>query len=266
MNYFPSPPMPPPPPPLQTPYGTVHILNQEQIFKKFLEIILTTAKGTFLSRLFRSPHPSIALSGGSTPISFYKWLAIHPPPPPLSKTLNNIFWFTSDERYVPLTHEDSNFGNASRFFFTPLHIPSPHQCPWPVHLPPHEAAATFEALFKKNFSSCHLFDLCCLGIGDDCHTASIFPNSELIASPPLNNFAAIFVENKGWRLTITPYGLQKCKKILVLVEGQKKADALSKVFQEPFNPVDKPIQFLKNYASNVTWLIDPLAASKLGFL
>jgi len=236
----------------------VYILNQEEMFKKLLATIQAIAKDSFFSRLFRK-RSTIALSGGFTPIAFYKWLTTIPS----QKVLDKIFWFTSDERCVPLTHEDSNFGNASRFFFTPLNIPPSHQCSWPVHLPPKEAATAFEASFKKDFSSHHLFDLCCLGMGEDCHIASLFPNSELITSNTPINFAAVFVENKGWRLTLTPNGLQKCKKIIVLVEGQKKAEALCKVFQEPFNPVSKPIQLLRNYASNVTWLIDPPAASKL---
>lgn len=235
---------------IQSEFGNLLILHQEDIFKKIVLEIEDSIKHT--------DHPiSVGLTGGSTPKAFYQWATEHIV---FKKhTLNQILWMTSDERYIPLESSESNFGNADRLMLTPLNVPQNKKLPWAVSDSPQEAAKLYNDHFAPNTS----FDLCLLGMGDDCHIASIFPNSPLIPSSPLQNFTSINVPSKGTRLTITPHGLNHCKKILMIVTGSGKSSALKKVLHTPFNPTEMPAQLHKNWASKVSWLIDPLAAEKL---
>lgn len=235
---------------IESQYGKLLILSQEAIFKQIVSEIEDTIK--------HSDQPiSIGLTGGSTPKAFYEWAAKKQV---FTKhSLNNIRWMTSDERYVPLESAESNFGNADRLMLTPLNVPQDNKYPWSISDSPEEAAEHYNDLFAPNTG----FNLCLLGMGDDCHIASIFPNSPLITSSPSENFTSINVPNKGTRLTITPYGLNHCQKILMIVTGNGKSSGLKEVLQGPFNPSEKPAQLHKNWASKVTWLINPEAAEKL---
>ena len=107
------------------------------------------------------------------------------------------------------------------------------------------------------------FDLCLLGMGDDGHTASLFPLSPLIESGVEESFASVGVTGKGWRLTITPAGLQRCSQIVVSVQGSGKAAALKKALEGPFEPYKIPIQLLRHAAERVIWLLDEAAAAEL---
>jgi 6-phosphogluconolactonase len=109
-----------------------------------------------------------------------------------------------------------------------------------------------------------VYDICFLGMGDDCHTLSLFPHSPLLTNPPLGDFAAIDAgEKKGWRLTLLPAGLARCGRILILVTGKAKAEALQSVFEGPENALERPIQFVRGIAQKVFWLVDEAAAGKL---
>ncbi|PWU07379.1 MAG: 6-phosphogluconolactonase [Verrucomicrobia bacterium] len=235
---------------IKSEYGNLIICEELEIFKKIVQEIEDSVK----------PHnktTSVALTGGSTPKSFYKWAASHKV---FKKpVLNHIQWMTSDERYVPLESPESNFGNADRLMLSPLSISPKNKYPWDVTASPPQAAKFYNDHFFPN--SC--FDLCLLGMGDDCHIASIFPNSPLISAKNSENFTSIIVPEKGTRLTITPQGLNYCHKIIMIVTGTAKSGALKKVLHGPFNPLEKPAQLHKNWASKVTWLIDPSAAKSL---
>lgn len=237
---------------IQSEYGNLLILHQEDLFKKIVLQIEDSVK-------HKDQPISIGLTGGSTPKAFYQWAAKHSV---FKKhSLNQILWMTSDERYVPLESSESNFGSADRLMLTPLHVPQKNKLPWCVSDSPQEAAKLYNDHFVPNTS----FDLCLLGMGDDCHIASIFPNSPLItlSQSIQENFTSINVPNKGTRLTITPHGINHCHKIIMIVTGSGKSSALKKVLHGHFNPIENPAQLHKNWASKVTWLIDPPAAEKL---
>lgn len=239
---------------LKTPYGQLHILTEEAIFKYTVDVFEKTVAA-------QKRPISIALTGGSTPKAFYQWITRNRA---LSESLlESIYWFTSDERCVPLSSDESNFGNADRLLLTPIRIPSKNRFPWPVELPPTLAADTFSKAWNKQFSPDMGFDICLLGMGDDCHTASLFPHSPLLGSSIRNSFAAVEVPGKGWRLTITESGLDRCGTILVTTLGSGKADALKSVLEGPFDIHKVPSQMHKNHAHKTTWLVDSAAAAKL---
>lgn len=239
-----------------TEYGTLCIGSKEEIFDEAVALAEARLRENEETEL------TWALTGGSTPAEFYRYCAA-------SKKIGvdlakATSWFTSDERMVPLDSEESNFGNAARLLLDPLEIPDERRFPWPVDREPPEAAALFNSIWLSRFSEFRCFDLCFLGMGDDCHTASIFPGSPLIADPGTSFFTHIDIPGKGPRLTITQHGLAHCGMIVVMVTGEKKALPLSMIFNDLFDPEQRPIQLLKDHADRTVWLVDEQAGAKLG--
>lgn len=237
-----------------TEYGDVCIGPVEALFSKAAELVLAEASKRTLA--------TVGLPGGSTPQRWFQWLikacAFD------EQALNRLSWLTSDERYVPLDSPESNFGNAARLLLDPLGVPETRRMPWPVQVDPHSAAIVFNRRWSERFGQRRCFDLCFLGMGDDGHTASIFPGSPLIGLDSPDSFAAVDVPGKGWRLTITECGLERCGRIVVMVLGAGKAARLRSVLQGDHDPSTQPIQLLRAVAPNVTWLVDDAAAANIG--
>lgn len=202
---------------------------------------------------------SVGLTGGSTPKAFYDWAVREDALP--AGVRERAVWTVSDERMVPLTSEESNFGTADRRLLKPLNIPEPHKLPWPVEVDPHSAATVFNRRWTERFGGETCFDLCVLGMGDDGHTASIFPGSPLLEVDLAENFTCVEVPGKGWRLSITRAGLERSRKVAVVVTGAAKANVLKEVMDGPENRY--PVQILQALRERVTWLVDPEAAAGL---
>lgn len=231
--------------------GTVRVLTREESFAELAaRINALAARGA----------ASVGLSGGSTPKAFYAWAvrtrALS------AEALARIDWHVSDERCVPESSDDSNFGHAARGMLDALGVPSARRFPWPVALPPVEAAAAYEAAWAGR-SPAKAFDLCVLGLGDDSHIASLWPQCPLIGRKTGPRFAATEWPGRGWRLTITEAGLARCGAIVVLVGGAGKAAALRAIAHGEFAPQLHPGQVLREHAPKVTWLADPEAAAGL---
>lgn len=237
--------------PLATLAGAVHVLDQPAAFAELARRI----------NGLPSPHPAVAMSGGSTPKAFFKWAvetgALSP------ATLARVDWHVSDERCVGLDSPDSNFGNLARGLLDPLGIPSARRFPWPVDLPPAEAAAAYERFWRVAGRE-RLFDLCILGMGDDSHIASLWPGCPLTAADGASRFAATEWPGRGWRLTVTPSGLALCDRIVLLAAGAAKAPALRAVCRDPSVDLARhPGQVLRGLADRVDWLVDASAAAQL---
>lgn len=239
----------------QLPYGKLQILTLEAILKKTAQLLKELNQNA-------SEPISIGLTGGSTPKAFYHWVVDN-------QILNagdlaQCRWFTSDERYVPLDSEDSNMGNADRMLLGPLNIPAEHKYPWPTDFTPKEAAERFNQSWNQLFDAKQCFDVCFLGMGDDGHTASWFPGSPLVENTVEENFISVSVLGKGERFTVTPAGLNRCKRIVMTVTGKGKAERLKQVFEGEYDPLNQPVQLLKACADKVTWWVDEDAAGLLG--
>ncbi|MDE0820447.1 MAG: 6-phosphogluconolactonase [Opitutales bacterium] len=239
----------------QTPYGVVHVLPEEDINLA----ILAEIEG--LSEL-DAPTCRVGLTGGSTPKAFYKWLADQHPFPGDIDLWDSFLWSCSDERHVSLDDAESNFGSAQLGLLDPLGFAEANFRPWPVYCDPLDAAARFNRLWEEELPGRPVFDLCFLGMGDDCHTASLFPGSPLLSDSVEESFAAVEPSGKGWRLTITPLGLQRCGRVVVTVTGEGKADAVREVFHGSENTQVSPVQVLKDLADKVIWLMDSSAAKQ----
>lgn len=209
----------------------------------------------------------VALTGGATPAPVYRLLAD-------DRALRDavpwpdvhVFW--GDERHVPPTHPDSNFRMAHDALVGRVPIP-PHQVHRVAAEEPDAGRAavlyehTLRSVFGLGEGDWPSFDLLLLGMGEDGHTASIFPDSPAL-DEPTRLVVAPFVEKLGaFRITLTPPVLVRAAATVVLVAGAAKAPTLRRVLGEPFAPDRYPIQCLRASTGTVTWLVDAPAASLL---
>jgi 6-phosphogluconolactonase len=205
----------------------------------------------------------VSLTGGSTPRDTYAALA--DPSRPYRARIDwarvRLFW--GDERHVPPAHPDSNFGMADRALLQHVPIRPDH-----VHRiraersDPHEAAAAYASELPDTF------DLMLLGLGEDCHIASIFPGSEVLASPgPAAEQArvvAVYAAHLDrWRITISPQEILASRAIVMLVTGEDKAAAVASAIEGPLDVGHCPCQLLREAGDRVEWLLDDGAASRL---
>lgn len=237
-----------------TPYGVVKVLDLNSTFNELLSSILEASSDN---------APLVLLSGGSTPKAFYNWVISHNKLE--AKIAQKCIWSTSDERFVDSNSQDSNFGNASRLLLDPLHVSAAHKMPMVIDTKktPEENANHYNQSIAQLLLRKKAIDLCILGMGEDAHIASIFPDSSLLKKADTSLFTALDVPQKGPRLTITPAGLNLCKHIVIIVNGKNKKEALLSVFKEDKPATEKPAKLLKNYAQKTTWLIDIDAAQNI---
>jgi len=208
----------------------------------------------------------VALSGGSTPRLLYRLLASEP----FSAEMpwDSMQFFLGDERWVPPTHEESNFKLANDELFSKVSVASSNIFPVPTEgITPDEAATQYEATLRQTFDVADgdvpSFDLIFLGMGDDGHTASLFPHTGAV-SEQQRVVAAPYVEKLGaHRITLTPPVLTSAANVIFMVAGQGKAAALREVLEGEYNPEKYPSQLLRNAIGRVVWLVDTEAASEL---
>lgn len=171
--------------------------------------------------LAHRPLSHVALSGGDTPIPFYRMLAREP----LRWEL--IEWWMGDERYVPSHHPASNgrmandsFAEAGgRFRFHP----------WDTELPPDEAAQRYEAEMRKNLGESPTFDLVLLGLGSDGHTASLFPGSPALGETERDAVAAPGPPPYAQRLTLTYPALDRAREAWFLIGDGAKEEMIHRL-------------------------------------
>lgn len=236
-------------------YGRVIVASKPELFQLALELGQSARSKSKNSRFLW------ALTGGGTPKEWYQWVVADKKIP--SAEAAGIEWTVSDERHVLLSSGDSNFGNAERQLLGPLEVPTDRRHPWMVAWPVAEAAEAYRRTMLILAGPGRAFDVCFLGMGDDCHTASLFPGTPLLKDDGGLPFDGQEVPGKGWRLTITPTGLRQCGLIVVMTLGAGKADALHRVMRGAYDPVNVPSQILKTCADRVVWLVDEPAAAKL---
>lgn len=238
---------------MDTQYGKFIIGDRESLFGHIQAFISAEVPADGMSAKV------IGLTGGSTPKAFYRWMIENERD---CKGWERLYWSVTDERMVSLEDDESNFGNADRMMLQPMGISEGRKLPWPVQVDPHSASSVLNRRWIDSFGANKSFDLCFLGMGDDGHTASIFPGSPLLGAKISEYFTCVDVPGKGWRLTVTEAGLARSEKIVVLVTGKGKAERLKAVIDEPKGSY--PIQVLAEISDKVVWLVDNEAASQLG--
>jgi 6-phosphogluconolactonase len=214
----------------------------------------------------------ISLTGGATPRPVYETLADDARPWRSEIDWARVHLYWGDERCVPPDHPDSNFGMANRALIRRVPVP-----PGQIHrmrgeIDPHEAAREYERVLPETF------DVMLLGMGEDAHIASIFPRRASkarptdLASPNDRGRAdrqdrrveAVYADHlHAWRITLTPSALLNARRIVMLVEGEKKADAVAAAIEEPLDVERYPAQLVREADARVEWIMDAAAASRL---
>ncbi len=204
---------------------------------------------------------SIALSGGSTPKTLYRLLAGDP-------YLQRIDWknwriYFGDERCVGPAHPDSNFRMAGESLLDRVPVLPDHVHRMRGESDPHQAATEYGVLLKQHFGEGGL-DVILLGMGDDGHTASLFPRTAAL-SETHHRCVANFVEKLGaWRITMTAPFINRARQVIVMATGATKADRLHQVLEGPPDTQNLPIQLIDPPDGQALWLLDVAAAAKLG--
>lgn len=208
----------------------------------------------------------VALSGGSTPKALYAALAS----PNIAQRLDwtKVHFFFGDERCVPAEHPDSNFGIAQAMLFAPLHIP-----PSSIHRirgedPPDAAAISYETLLRRLAAGPEeqwpVFDLVLLGMGDDGHTASLFPGTPAVSESTRWVIPSCAPQGTRSRITITLGVINHASVILFLVTGHKKATVVQRILEKRADdPSPYPAALVRPEHGRLLWYLDHAAASEL---
>lgn len=202
------------------------------------------------------------LSGGSTPENLFTLLATLEYRDKIDWKKTFIFW--GDERFVPENDDLNNAFNAKKLLLNHLAIPSKNIFPIPVNSSPDLAAKKYEVTIKKFFGKdIPRFDLIFLGLGQDGHTASLFPGSDVLFEKTQLVSDVYEADQKMYRITITPVLINKAHTIVFLVEGKNKAEILNTVINGTRKPEKFPAQIIHADEGNLNWYVDEKAASLL---
>jgi 6-phosphogluconolactonase len=205
---------------------------------------------------------TVALSGGSTPRAMFLLLSEEPlrSSVPWDKTF--LFW--SDERMVPPDHPDSNYRMANESLISKVPVPASNIHRMRGELEPSVAADEYEAELAAFFGSRRpRFDLILLGMGDDGHTASLFPGTEALAEENRDITFNYVPKFSLFRLTMTAPEINSAANVSFVVSGPSKSAILKKVLQGPYQPKQLPSQSIKPTNGKLRWMLDRDAASEL---
>jgi 6-phosphogluconolactonase len=206
-----------------------------------------------------------ALSGGKTPVALYTLLAKAPLVSQIPWARVHLFW--GDERCVPPDHADSNYRLVRELLADRVPIPAANVHRMPGEMDPVEGAARYEGQLREFFAS-HgdgfpVFDLILLGLGEDGHTASLFPGTPAIREPA-RWVAGHYVDaQKGWRITLTPPVINAARTVVFIAAGAGKSVVLKEILEGPFRPDTLPAQIVRPAGGDLVWLLDREAAALL---
>ncbi|HPL28084.1 MAG TPA: 6-phosphogluconolactonase [Anaerolineae bacterium] len=206
---------------------------------------------------------SVALAGGQTPRRAYKLLAQPPLCAEIAWGQLCVFW--GDERCVPPDDSRSNERLAREALLDHVPIPESHIHPMRCSGNHAQAAAAYEEELRATFAgkdACATFDLVLLGLGDDGHTASLFPGSPALREE--TRWVAATESPDGLpRVTLTAPFINRAALVAFLVSGAAKAPALLAVLHGPRDPQRRPAQLICPIAGELLWLVDAAAAQLL---
>ena len=209
----------------------------------------------------------IAISGGSTPQEMFKLLA--DPAHPFATTVPwdklQLFWV--DERCVPPDHPDSNYGVCKKLLLDRVGISPANVFRMEGELDPEQAASRYESTLRNTFklegAESPAFDLLQLGMGDDGHTASLFPHTEgLHAFGPLA-IANHVPQKDTWRISLTSPVINKASEVVFQIAGPAKTAVVAEVFTGPRDPERLPSQLIRPVNGRLMVELDETAAAKL---
>ena len=234
-----------------------------QIFKTEQELITAAADyfvETATHAIAKNHQFSVALSGGHSPQKLYAILAS-------DNYKNKVDWkkvsfFFGDERYVPENDPLRNSLMAQHALFDTLQIKTSQVFKVDTTLSPENAAAAYYESIKKYFKEAPIqFDLVLLGLGDNAHTASLFPSSNVLEETERTVKSLFLEEQQLYRITMSAPLINHAKQIAFLVFGEAKAKAVNQVLNGPIDTNKYPAQLIHPIHGELHWFLDQAAAS-----
>ena len=209
----------------------------------------------------------IAISGGSTPKAAFALLA--DPAQPWRQRIPwhaiELFWV--DERTVAPDHAESNFRMTREALLDHVPIPAAQIHRMEGELDPQVAASRYESGLRNTFrlegAELPCFDLIALGMGDDGHTASIFPHTEAIYELGRLVVANEVPQKQSWRITLTWPLINQARSVFFVLGGKDKAERVREVFLGPADPDRLPAQLIRPASGILSVILDRAAAAYL---
>jgi 6-phosphogluconolactonase len=196
----------------------------------------------------------VALAGGATPRTMYARLAA----PPLFAMVHwsSVQFLWGDERCVPPDDEASNYRMAREALLDHVPVAAANVHRIRGEDDPVRAAAAYEREKRR-------IDLVLLGLGEDGHTASLFPGAVAAHDDPRWAIAVRAPVAPAWRVTLTPVVINAAAEVAFLVAGDAKAGIVGRVLEGPRRPHELPAQLIVPTSGRVVWFLDAMAAAEL---
>jgi len=240
-----------------TPDYNLKVFDNDEIFiKETAGFIIALADKTIKEK----QRFVISLSGGNTPNKLFALLATEEYSGKINWRRTFIFW--GDERCVSLDDKLNNAHVAITLLLDKVPIPPLNVFPIPVNLPPAQAAIQYEQTIKSFFGNEEpAFDLIMLGLGENAHTASLFPYTDVLKEKT-RLVKEVYVEDQNmYRVTMTAPLINLAHNITFLVSGKSKAEVIKTIFNEPYQPEKYPAQLIKPTNGKLFWFLDKEAAA-----
>jgi 6-phosphogluconolactonase len=209
----------------------------------------------------------VAISGGGTPKAMFGLLADRSRPYFAEVPWEKLQLFWVDERCVPPTDEESNYRMTNEAMLKHVPLPAAQVFRMEGELDPEVAASRYEATIRNAFklegAETPTFDLVLLGMGDDGHTASLFPHTEALHEMSRIVVANHVPQKDTWRISLTWPVINRGREVAFLIEGEGKAQILHDVLLGEYDPESKPSQLIRPASGRLMFLLDAAAAAKL---
>ncbi len=199
----------------------------------------------------------VALSGGSTPKAIYERLVTSPHAQEIA--WSKVFLFWSDERTVPPDNPESNYKMAMDSGFSKLPIPGSQIFRMHAESEIEKNALEYERCIQKTLKN-RPFDLMMLGMGEDGHTASLFPHTRGLKEEKRLAIANEIPQKNCWRMTLTFPCINHSENIALYVLGAPKKQMVEKVLHSPNQFEELPVQKVGTKEHKALWILDEAAA------
>lgn len=236
------------------------ILNVFEDVQELLNSLATLLTKSANEAIEEKGEFTLCLSGGNSPRRLYELLASE-------KFRNEVDWskvyfFFGDERYVPLTSPESNALMVKNTLFDPLGISRAHIFTVDTSLMPEAAARDYHRKIKSHFGSKPIqLDFILLGLGDDVHTASLFPYTYVLTDKEPTIKSVFLEELQTYRITFTAPLINQANKVAFLVYGEDKADAVAHALGTKKDFEKYPAQLIRPEHGYVYWFLDEKAVN-----
>ncbi|UZR95841.1 6-phosphogluconolactonase [Chondrinema litorale] len=239
----------------------IKIFNDATEASEFAASLIATSSKEAINQHDRF---DFVLTGGSSPVKLYKLLTEEPSKSKIDWKKTHVYH--GDERFVPYESDLSNTRMADEILLNHLDIPSQNVHKIDTSLENVEAAAAdYEKVIKEETGNNVLpvLDLILLGVGDDGHTASLFPGTQVVHEKDKLVSTSYNAEQETERVTLTAPIINEAKLIAPMVFGKKKAETIKEILEGEFNPDVYPAQLLRQAKGTVYWILDKESASLL---